>query len=169
MQVETEGDYYGWGVVINLRKRFRKDRFSASESFYIIDCLLSKKNKDGVDDRAGSSRFSAAPSANAEILPVRLDCVCGISAVRLMVPPDLRSVEARNNLFASIAKVPAKLGATSLPNLDPVADMHIKDAKFKEITEVRPHPTAPSLTLTHHPSTISPLIEAAKFIQLSHN
>ncbi len=106
--------------MINLKKRQRNDRYSASETFYIIDCLLAKQT-----------------GSPAEVLPVRLDCVCGISAVRLMVPSDLRSADARNNLYAAIGKVRAKLGGGELPQLDPIKDMHIKDAKFKEINQVR--------------------------------
>lgn len=71
----------------------------------------------------------------ASVLPVRLDCVCGISAVRLVVPKDLRSTDACASLLSSIDKVQAKIGG-HLPSLDPINDMHIKDAKFKEINKV---------------------------------
>uniref|UniRef100_A0A5K3FPS9 Helicase C-terminal domain-containing protein n=1 Tax=Mesocestoides corti TaxID=53468 RepID=A0A5K3FPS9_MESCO len=134
IKIETDGEDYGWGVVINLKKRHRKDRVSASETFYVIDCLLSRQPPSS--SSASSSATAEQPTTpNAEILPVRLDCVCGISAVRLVVPNDLRSPEARNNLYASIGKVKQKLGGSGLPLLDPITDMHIKDAKFMAITE----------------------------------
>ncbi|CUT99436.1 superkiller viralicidic activity 2 2 [Echinococcus multilocularis] len=133
VKIESEGDDYGWGVVVNLKKRHRNDRVSALETFYILDCLLATRPTADTAG-AGEAPSTSAPKS-AEILPVRLDCVCGISAVRLMVPQDLRSPEARSLLYASIEKVKTKLGVADLPHLDPVRDMHITDAKFKEITE----------------------------------
>lgn len=72
----------------------------------------------------------------ADIIPVRLDCLCGISQVRLMVPNDLRPVETRAMLFSSIEKAKKKLGVEELPPLDPISDMHITDSKFRDLTEV---------------------------------
>ncbi|VDL92236.1 unnamed protein product [Schistocephalus solidus] len=137
IKVETEREDYGWGVVINLKKRHRTDRSSAPETFYLIDCLLADRpKKTETETAAPAEEQQQTAEAKADILPVRLDCVRGISAVRLVVPNDLRSADARNTLFSSIGKIQQKMGG-SLPPLDPIDDMHIKDSKFKEITQVR--------------------------------
>uniref|UniRef100_A0A158QGV4 Superkiller viralicidic activity 2-like 2 n=1 Tax=Rodentolepis nana TaxID=102285 RepID=A0A158QGV4_RODNA len=113
------------GMAIKLKKRSRRDRVSSLETFYVLDCLLSK---------ARISEICGLPMA--DIIPVRLDCLCGISQVRLVVPNDLRSVESRAMLFSSIEKCKMKLKVDELPPLDPINDMHITDGKFMELTEV---------------------------------
>ncbi|BHF76511.1 Exosome RNA helicase MTR4 [Sparganum proliferum] len=134
IKVETEREDYGWGVVINLKKRHRTDRSSAPETFYLIDCLLADPPKRTEAETMAEDQQQQPAEAKADILPVRLDCVRGISAVRLVVPNDLRSADTRNTLFSSIGKIQQKMGG-SLPPLDPIDDMHIKDSKFKEITQ----------------------------------
>ncbi|VEL41569.1 unnamed protein product [Protopolystoma xenopodis] len=71
---------------------------------------------------------------DAEVLTVRLNCVIGISAVRLLVPSDLRSRDVRNGLLGNIEKVQARVGG-QLPQLDPIADMRITDKEFLEIAK----------------------------------
>ncbi|KAK4475785.1 hypothetical protein MN116_001042 [Schistosoma mekongi] len=153
VKVYAESVSYGWGAVINLKKRQRKDRSSTPESFYILDCLLctspSRSDSDELSPAVASgdaiatdpetSSLITATSSNdissvAEIIPIRLDCVVGISAVRLVVPNDLRSKEARQGVLNAIEKVKARMGG-SLPILDPIADMHIIDPRFLEVNE----------------------------------
>lgn len=123
-------------MVVNLKKRQCKDRVSALETFYVLDCLLPTHGSAKEIEGPSTSTATQSQAAVAEVLPVRLDCVCGISAVRLVVPKDLRSSEARAQLYASIEKVKTKLGTDDLPPLDPVRDMHITDAKFQELSKV---------------------------------
>ncbi|RTG90639.1 ATP-dependent RNA helicase DOB1 [Schistosoma bovis] len=121
VKIVVQSISYGWGAVINLKKRQRKDRSSTPESFYILDCLLctnpsrSNSEESGCDLPSGNpvdnSEISNSVTATgsdtspmAEIIPVRLDCVVGISAVRLVVPNDLRSKEARQGVLNAIEK-----------------------------------------------------------------
>ncbi|CAH8610562.1 unnamed protein product [Schistosoma mattheei] len=146
-----------------LVKIVRKDRSSTPESFYILDCLLctnpsrSNSEESGCDVPSGNpvdnSEISNSvtvtgsdTSPMAEIIPVRLDCVVGISAVRLVVPNDLRSKEARQGVLNAIEKVKIRMGG-SLPVLDPIADMHINDPRFLEVNE---KVTAFQERLQHH-------------------
>lgn len=130
--------------MINLKKRLRKDKFSAPESFYILDCLLSTGQSENVNTTNVDSDEAPNPmtsneittvTTNCEVIPVRLDCVVGISAVRLMIPSDLRSKQARLSVLNAISKVHIKMGGI-LPPLDPIEDMHISNHKFLEINEV---------------------------------
>ncbi|CAI2734028.1 unnamed protein product [Schistosoma spindalis] len=163
VKIVVQSISYGWGAVINLKKRQRKDRSSTPESFYILDCLLctnpSRSNADesGCDVPSGNvvdnseisnsvTATSSDTSSMAEIIPVRLDCVVGISAVRLVVPNDLRSKEARQGVLNAIEKVKIRMGG-SLPVLDPIADMHISDPRFLEVNE---KVTAFQERLQHH-------------------
>ncbi|CAH8637302.1 unnamed protein product [Schistosoma bovis] len=163
VKIVVQSISYGWGAVINLKKRQRKDRSSTPESFYILDCLLctnpsrSNSEESGCDLPSGNpvdnSEISNSVTATgsdtspmAEIIPVRLDCVVGISAVRLVVPNDLRSKEARQGVLNAIEKVKIRMGG-SLPVLDPIADMHINDPRFLEVNE---KVTAFQERLQHH-------------------
>ncbi|KAA0194557.1 Superkiller viralicidic activity 2 2 [Fasciolopsis buskii] len=134
IKVSTESCDYGWGAVINLKKRLRTDRSSAPESFYLIDCLLAIKSNGATatSSEEESVESGSVTSAPAEVIPIRMDCVVGISAVRLVIPKDLRVKEARAGVLNAIDKVKTRMGGT-LPPLDPVDDMHITDAKFIEI------------------------------------
>ncbi|CAH8572937.1 unnamed protein product [Schistosoma turkestanicum] len=163
VKIVVQSISYGWGAVINLKKRQRKDRSSTPESFYILDCLLctnpsrSDCDESGSDVLIGNSidysetinsaiTTGSDTSPTAEIIPVRLDCVVGISAVRLVVPNDLRSKEARQGVLNAIEKVKTRMGG-SLPVLDPIADMHISDPRFLEVNE---KVTAFQERLQHH-------------------
>ncbi|KAG5442926.1 Exosome RNA helicase MTR4 [Clonorchis sinensis] len=154
IKVTTDTCSYGWGAVINLKKRHRQDRSSTPESFYMIDCLLSTQPQKLRPAEGGSepdTATSADPAtsseqASAEVIPVRLDCVVGISAVRLMVPNNLLPKESRQGVLNAIEKVITRMGGV-LPPLDPVEDMRISDPKFLEINE---KVKAFEERLTHH-------------------
>ncbi|CAH8497985.1 unnamed protein product [Dicrocoelium dendriticum] len=135
IKVTTESTCYGWGAVINLKKRQREDRASAPESFYLIDCLLSPPSqKNDVTDQQQDPSNPDTAEPCAEVIPVRLDCVVGISAVRLMVPNNLLSKQARISVLNAIEKVTSRMGGV-LPPLDPVEDMRITDSRFLEVNE----------------------------------
>ncbi|KAF5399384.1 Superkiller viralicidic activity 2 [Paragonimus heterotremus] len=150
IKVTTETYNYGWGAVINLKKRQRKDRSSTPESFYLIDCLLAtpqpKMSTEESDTQPANQEVNGTTESAAEVIPVRLDCVVGISAVRLMVPNNLLPKEARQGVLNAIDKVSSRMGGV-LPPLNPVEDMRISDPKFLEINE---KVKAFEERLTHH-------------------
>ncbi|KAF7232500.1 hypothetical protein EG68_08886 [Paragonimus skrjabini miyazakii] len=150
IKVTTETCNYGWGAVINLKKRQRKDRSSTPESFYLIDCLLAtpqqKMSTEESDTQPANQEINGITESAAEVIPVRLDCVVGISAVRLMVPNNLLPKEARQGVLNAIDKVSSRMGGV-LPPLNPVEDMRISDPKFLEINEKA---KAFEERLTHH-------------------
>lgn len=134
-------------MAIKLKKRSRRDTVSALETYYVLDCLLSKQriyarpDSDDIEEPPANDGGVDEPMEicglpMADIIPVRLDCLCGISQVLLMAPNDLRTVEARAMLFSSIEKCKSKLGVDELPPLDPIRDMKISDPKFTELTKV---------------------------------
>ncbi|KAL3313425.1 Exosome RNA helicase MTR4 [Cichlidogyrus casuarinus] len=83
---------------------------------------------------AGTSAEEQPAKRTAEILPSKCNCIKAISAVRVLVPKDLRSSEARENCIKTIDRVKEKMGG-SLPDLDPIKDMKITEPKFVEIYE----------------------------------
>nr|CAH8868808.1 unnamed protein product [Trichobilharzia regenti] len=96
------------------------------------------ENVDGVNsepvDGNTCSSSSGGTQSSPEIIPIKLDCIVGISAIRLVLPSDLRQKEARQDVYGSIKNVEAHMDG-HLPMLDPVKDMNITDPKFTEINE----------------------------------
>ncbi|CAH8867907.1 unnamed protein product [Trichobilharzia szidati] len=104
----------------------------------VNDGSNSEKPGDGNTDTSGmapgSSSSADIQSTSPEIIPIKLDCIVGISAIRLVLPNDLRLKQAKQEVYGSIKNVEALMNG-KLPMLDPVKDMNITDPKFTEINE----------------------------------
>ena len=70
------------------------------------------------------------------MVPVTLNQISKISAVRIYHPKDLRSADNRHVVRKSIDGV-LKRFPDGVALLDPVKDMHIKEEEFKKIVKVR--------------------------------
>lgn len=67
-------------------------------------------------------------------MPVALSAIEGISHVRLVLPKELRSSDARKSIYRSILQVKKKF--PDVPLLDPVENMNIKDTAFQKLVAV---------------------------------
>lgn len=72
----------------------------------------------------------------AVVVPVLLSTLDGISHIRLFMPKDIRQDQARETLWKSVLEVQRRF-KDSIPFLDPIDNMGIKDEKFKELVKVR--------------------------------
>jgi hypothetical protein len=72
-----------------------------------------------------------------EVVPVLLPLIDGISSVRVYVPKDLRTPDARKSVGKTLAEVHKRF-KDGVPLLDPIEDMHIEDDNFKKIIRVPP-------------------------------
>jgi ATP-dependent RNA helicase DOB1 len=66
---------------------------------------------------------------------VLLSTIEGISHLRLFLPKDLRSEQARETLWKSVLEVHRRF-PDGVALLDPIQNMGIKDEKFKELIKV---------------------------------
>lgn len=110
---------------------------------YIIDVLLNCAIGSAVRDRTNvvatpSGVQPCAPNQKGVplVVPVLLSTIEGISHFRIHLPQDLRSEQARETVWKSVLEVHRRM-PDGVPLVDPIENMGIKDAKFKELVKVR--------------------------------
>lgn len=69
------------------------------------------------------------------VVPVLLSTLEQISHLRLYLPKDIRSLNARETLWKSILEVHRRF-PDGIPLLDPIQNMHITDDKFRLLVGV---------------------------------
>ena len=118
---------WGWGVVVQVSTV--KD--AKGGDVHVLDCLLR------CGPGAAEGRLAPADAKNpkmntTEIVPVGTHLVDAISAMRLTLPGDLRTKEARESVWIAVETVTKKLTEKGqvIPQIDPVDDMGINDVAF---------------------------------------
>lgn len=143
IKVRDGADDWGWGVVVNVVKKQPGGQstlpssilMSPRPSFYLVDTLLycaSGAVQDG-------PRQKPRPCAKGEkgemhVVPVQMTLICGVSALRVAVPQDLRPAEARQSVYMAIEELERRFPG-GLPKLDPIEDMNIDDPDFLKIVK----------------------------------
>lgn len=109
---------------------------------YVIDVLLNCALGSTVPDRNNvvATPSGVQPCAPNEkgvplVVPLLLSTIEGISHVRIHLPQDLRSEQARETVWKSVLEVHRRM-QHGVPLLDPIENMGIKDVKFKELIQV---------------------------------
>ena len=69
------------------------------------------------------------------VVPILLDVIEGISHVRIFMPKDIRSENARETVWKSVLEVQRRF-PEGIALLDPVQNMGIKDDKFQALLKV---------------------------------
>lgn len=136
---------YGWGAVIDTKRRHqgKKDTEElTAHQTHIVNVLV----KVTADSSLGTKSFQDIPPAvrparegeesRYDVVPMVLSCIKEISQVRLKLPSDLTSREAREKVSQKIAEVKKRF-PDGVPPLDPMEDMQIKDDSFKKLLRVR--------------------------------
>ncbi|KAJ3487289.1 hypothetical protein NLI96_g3645 [Meripilus lineatus] len=139
---------FGWGAIINYQKRVSKNRstpkpeeFTPHES-YVIDVLLyCSSDSTNPSDRntvtptpGGIVPCPTGQSGKPLVVPVLLTTVEALSNLRIHLPKDLRSAQARETLWKSVQEVQKRFPG-GIPTLDPVQNMKIEDSKFKGLVK----------------------------------
>ncbi len=137
VKVKNEEDDFGWGVVINFRKKANQKMSSPKDDspLYIAEILLncSKESvKNSVTDSAKPPK--QGEKGEMAVVPVLLNLITHLSSVRLYLPKDLRPIDNRQSVGKSIQEVQRRF-PDSLPLLDPIEDMGIKDEVLKRVVE----------------------------------
>ncbi|KAK6049846.1 DEAD/DEAH box helicase [Cooperia oncophora] len=114
---------FGWAVLINFHKKVNVD--DNTQMVYILDVFMGFRN-DGQDENISLAQLQPATEdapALWEVVPIALDCVDQISAVRLKLPQKLDSSHSKGVVQQMVKNVMSRFNK-SIPLLDPVKDMH---------------------------------------------
>lgn len=154
---------FGWGVVINFSKRTSAKvpwlipthtRIAHSEipkgretdlspqSTYLVDVLLACATRAALAKDGPGSLDSLQPASASDetiqVVPVLLSTVDAISHLRIHLPKDLRSISSRETAWKAVKEIQRRW-PKSVPLLDPVENMGIKDATFLDLVNVSPN------------------------------
>uniref|UniRef100_A0A1I8GFM1 Superkiller viralicidic activity 2-like 2 n=1 Tax=Macrostomum lignano TaxID=282301 RepID=A0A1I8GFM1_9PLAT len=137
VQVRTEQHDFGWGVVVGVSKKQHDNRVLNPEPYYVVDALLRVAPNSAREKHV--SLIRPAPEGEPcdfEVVPIKLELLYGISAVRLHVPTDLRLEVNRRAVLQSVGAVFQHF-KTGPPPLDPLKDMKIREEKFADLVAKR--------------------------------
>ncbi|XP_038074593.1 exosome RNA helicase MTR4-like [Patiria miniata] len=136
VKVKNEDDDFGWGVVINFRKKAnQKMNTPRDDPLYIAEILLNC-SKESIKNAVTESAKPPKTGEKGEmaVVPVLLNLITHLSSVRLYLPKDLRPLDNRQSVGKSIQEVQRRF-PDSLPLLDPIEDMGIKDENLRRVVE----------------------------------
>ncbi|EPQ51568.1 antiviral helicase [Gloeophyllum trabeum ATCC 11539] len=142
---------FGWGVVINYHKRLPpKNRpMPVAEEIppheqYIVDVLLNCATGSSVPKDRNALNLPPTPggvqpcqpgqTGEPLVIPILLSALDAISYLRIFLPKDIRSHQARETVWKSVVEVQKRF-PDGIPLLDPIQNMEIKDDKFKQLVE----------------------------------
>ena len=122
---------------------------------YVIDVLLNcafggtlpKDRSQLAHTPAGIQPCPPGQKGEPQVVPVLLSTVESLSHLRMHLPKDLRSAQARETVWKSVLEVHRRF-PNGITLLDPIENMQITDDKFKALVKVRQPPCSP-LTARH--------------------
>ena len=139
-------DYdFGWGAVVNFTMRKAAKGPGGGDippqQSYVVDVLLNIANETTFTPNAftdlprGLRPPSADEKGKMEVVPVLLSCIDSIGHVRVFLPKELRSNEAKNTVRKSLNEVKRRF-PDGIAILDPIENMGITDESFKKLLRV---------------------------------
>jgi ATP-dependent RNA helicase DOB1 len=130
IEISIDGDYFGWCIIINFHRIFKKEEQQSQAPTHLIDVLMYGKQ---VDD--GFKPTTPGEKGEMILSACSISCIRNLSTVRLHTPKEVKSAETRNQMYKMLQEVQKRFKYT-LPLLDPIKDMKITDDSFKKLLEV---------------------------------
>lgn len=139
-------DYdFGWGAVVNFTPRKpnkdeKAEDITPQQSF-VIDVLLQVADASSNGTRThqelpqGVRPANEGEKAKMEVVPILLSCVESIGHIRIFLPNDLKPADQRNTVQKSLDEVKRRF-PDGIAVLDPIENMGITDASFKNLLRV---------------------------------
>ncbi|CAI7564614.1 unnamed protein product [Penicillium glandicola] len=141
IHVKYKGADFGWGVVINQKKRKQasndNEKITPHQS-HIVDVLMTMSEGSSIGTKSfqdlppGVRPATEGEPTRNEVVPIVLSCITEISHIRIMLPKDITSPGSRNEVMKSVAEVKRRF-PDGVPLLDPIENMQIKDDSFKKL------------------------------------
>lgn len=133
INVINKNDNFGWGAVINFRKR-ANNKFNESEPIFTIDCLLYVTKESAKSGYLSEIKPCTGDDGVMHIVPIQTSVIRAISSVCIYLPQNLQSLDSRQSVWKTMREI-KKRTKGSLPLLDPIEDMGIKDNNLLEIVK----------------------------------
>ncbi|GLT80298.1 hypothetical protein SLA2020_517460 [Shorea laevis] len=137
IKVREGGTDWGWGVVVNVLKRPSAGlgTLPSRGGSYIVDTLLHC-SPGSSENGPRSKPCPPRPGEKGEmhVVPVQLPLISALSKIRISIPPDLRPLEARQNILLAVQGLETRF-PQGLPKLNPVTDMKIEDPEIVELVK----------------------------------
>ncbi|ORX60926.1 antiviral helicase [Piromyces finnis] len=121
---------YGWGVIISIQKRINQNKQMGEDAppKYILDVLLycapgTEKNPKLAKPCPKRTKGEMV------VLQCNLSTIDGVSTIRTKVPSNLKSSDARNQVYKTLQETKKRF-KNKIPLLDPVEHMNIKETEF---------------------------------------
>ncbi|PVF97817.1 putative MTR4-involved in nucleocytoplasmic transport of mRNA [Serendipita vermifera] len=145
VKIKHQGHDYGWGVVINVAKRVAPKKRpeihenNTPQAQYVLDVLLSCETGSTPEKDGNFTLDSLLPARNSstsslQVVPVLLSTVDAISHLRIHLPKDLRPISSRETAWKAVREI-QKRWPKSVPLLDPISNMGIKDPGFLNLVK----------------------------------
>uniref|UniRef100_A0A915MHF3 Uncharacterized protein n=1 Tax=Meloidogyne javanica TaxID=6303 RepID=A0A915MHF3_MELJA len=128
---------YDWTVLINWRKTPNPLDPTSPELIYIVEVavLVSKESERHLPNLALLKPPDLREQGVICVIPFTFECISAISTIRLKVPQELKSKEARDALAITLAETKKRF-SNLIPELDPIEHMGISDPQVKKEIEL---------------------------------
>ena len=144
VHIKHQGYDYGWGVVVNCSER-KQPKNSTEEipphQRHVVDVMLRLAEGPNVATKTphdlppGLKPAKEGEKNRMEVVPVTLACIQALAHLRIFLPKDVRSADARRDVDRNISEVQKRF-PDGLALLDPIENMGIKDDSFKKLLRV---------------------------------
>ncbi|XP_034939443.1 exosome RNA helicase MTR4 [Chelonus insularis] len=127
VKIKNENDCFDWGIIVNFKKK--NSKHPKENSAVIVDVLLhiSKQSTENAPTACHNDE-----DGEIEVVPVLHTLIYQISSLRIYYPKDLRPLDNRKSVLKTIQEVKKRF-PDGPPLLNPVTDMKIEEAEFKDI------------------------------------
>ncbi|CAJ0931950.1 unnamed protein product, partial [Mesorhabditis belari] len=134
MHIKARGHDFGWGPMINFHRKINPE--DKSQMIFVIEVFLciSPESLTYIDNVSMLRPPTPGEKGCWEVLPMTIDCIHNMSAVRVQLPKELKH-ELEKTTVEKIVRECEKRFCGELPNLDPIRDMKIDDPKLKSNLE----------------------------------
>ncbi len=134
INVVNKGVNFGWGVVLNFRKRIN-NKLSESDPVFTIDCLLYVTSESAKSGYLAEIRPCSDENEGVmHVVPIQTSVIRAVSSVCIYLPQSLQTLDSKQSVWKTLKEI-KKRTKGALPLLDPVEDMGIKDQNLLEIVK----------------------------------
>ncbi|CAF3556525.1 unnamed protein product [Adineta steineri] len=142
---------FDWCVVLNFHKK------AGEKPSYTIDVLAHLTSDSAVQkSTADLQPCPLSEKGEMKAIPIQHTLIRDVSAIRVYLPDDLRTKEARQSVLKSVQEIKRR-HPLGLPLLDPIKDMDIKSSEI--LACIKQYSTLQT-RLNEHPLTKNPELKS---------